>query len=227
MPQAGRLTFLIDTNVFVTLPANRRRSWSYDACVDTLVRLLHEAGGKPLTERRIASLVKGRTDMPSASTIDYWARKTGTTLTAMREEAAEIRHGRTSYAPQMDTPPAELDQAAVVDKFSAQFEAVTNLRAYAWTSRPKGRASGGKVYRNLIFVIFARATLTYRAALHLCRGGYTEQADMLNARCSRIWPTPIGSRSRSTRRRQSSCSPSTPSTARYWRTTRSRSTRSG
>lgn len=33
-------------------------------------------------------------------------------------------------------------------------------------------------YSNL--VIFARATLTYRAVMQLCRGGFGEQADMLN-----------------------------------------------
>lgn len=98
----------------------------------------------------------------------------------MRDEAAEIKYGPASYAAQMDKPVAELDEDAVVKKFSAQFEAVTNLQAYAWTNRPKGRASGGKAYKSLIFAIFARATLTYRAVLHLCRGGYTEQADMLN-----------------------------------------------
>lgn len=80
----------------------------------------------------------------------------------------------------LDTPPAELDQDAVVAKFTAQFEAVENLRAVAWTARPRDRASGGKAYKSLIFAMFARATLTYRAVLHLCRGGYTEQADMLN-----------------------------------------------
>ncbi len=79
----------------------------------------------------------------------------------------------------IDTPPPELDQSAVAKKFAPQFEAPENLRAYAWTHRPRDRAGGGKVYRSLLFAIFARATLTYRAILHLCRGGYTEQADML------------------------------------------------
>jgi uncharacterized protein DUF5677 len=32
----------------------------------------------------------------------------------------------------------------------------------------------------LLLAIFARSTLTYRAIMHLCRGGYGEQADMLN-----------------------------------------------
>jgi hypothetical protein len=80
----------------------------------------------------------------------------------------------------LDTPPAELDQDAVVSKFAAQFEAAENLRAYAWSARPRDRATGGKQYRSLIFAIFARATLTYRAVLHLCRGGYADHADMLN-----------------------------------------------
>lgn len=80
----------------------------------------------------------------------------------------------------LDIPPAELNQDTVAAKFAAQFEAAQNLRAFAWTARPRDRAGDGKAYRSLIFAIFARATLTYRAVLHLCRGGYTEQADMLN-----------------------------------------------
>ena len=80
----------------------------------------------------------------------------------------------------LDIPPAELDHNGVVKKFAAQFEAAENLRAYAWTARPRDRAADTKQYRSLIFAIFARSTLTYRAVLHLCRGGYTEQADMLN-----------------------------------------------
>jgi len=86
---------------------------------------------------------------------------------------------RRDYIFPIDTPPPELDQSAVAKKFAQQFEAAENLRAYAWTHRPRDRAGGGKVYRSLLFAIFARATLTYRAILHLCRGGYTEQADML------------------------------------------------
>jgi hypothetical protein len=79
----------------------------------------------------------------------------------------------------LDTPPPELDAAMVAKKFAPQFEAAENLRAYAWTHRPRDRASDGKVYRSLLFAIFARATLTYRGIVHLCRGGYTEQGDML------------------------------------------------
>ena len=79
----------------------------------------------------------------------------------------------------METPPAELDQDAIAEKFAPQFEAVENLRAYAWANRPRDRASEGKAYKAILFAIFARATLTYRGILQLCRGGYTEQADML------------------------------------------------
>jgi hypothetical protein len=79
----------------------------------------------------------------------------------------------------LDVPPPELDRDKVAKKFAPQFEAAENLRAYAWTQRPRDRATDGKAYRALLFAIFARATLTYRAILHLCRGGYTEQADML------------------------------------------------
>ena len=42
----------------------------------------------------------------------------------------------------LDTPPAELDQDSIDTKFAAQFEAAENLRAYAWTVRPRGRAAG-------------------------------------------------------------------------------------
>jgi hypothetical protein len=80
----------------------------------------------------------------------------------------------------MDAPPPDADHDVLVKTFAPQFEAAENLRAYAWASRPRGRAGGGERYRSLIFAIFARATLTYRAVVHLCRGGYTEQADMLN-----------------------------------------------
>jgi hypothetical protein len=79
----------------------------------------------------------------------------------------------------LDAPPPELDQDALAKKFAAQFEAAENVRAYAWTNRPRDRATNGKAYRAILFAIFARATLTYRGILHLCRGGYTEQADML------------------------------------------------
>jgi hypothetical protein len=100
----------------------------------------------------------------------------------MRDEAVKLAYCSEAYAApvELDTPPAELDQDAVVKKFAAQFDAVENLRAYAWTVRPRDRAAGGQQYRSLIFAIFARATLTYRAVLHLCRAGYTEQADMLS-----------------------------------------------
>jgi hypothetical protein len=168
-----------------SLPVKRRQSWSYESCIAALVRVLGETDGKALTQRRYARLSRGRTDIPSTSTISCWAKKRGTTLTKMRDEAAHIKYGPRTYAAAMDTsaldtPPAELDQDAVVKKFAAQFEAAENLRAFAWTARPKDRASGGKAYKSLIFAMFARATLTYRAVLHLCRGGYTEQADMLN-----------------------------------------------
>jgi hypothetical protein len=80
----------------------------------------------------------------------------------------------------LDTaPPPELDQDALAKKFAAQFEAAENLRVYAWTNRPRDRVASGKAYRAILFATFARATLTYRGILHLCRGGYTEQADML------------------------------------------------
>jgi len=79
----------------------------------------------------------------------------------------------------MDELPPELDEEKLAKTFAPQFEAARNIQAEAWKNRPRGSASGGKQYKSLIFAIFARATLTYRAILHLCRGGYTDQADML------------------------------------------------
>jgi hypothetical protein len=101
-------------------------------------------------------------------------------FTEMRDDAATlVRRGDHYAPPEMETPPAELDQDAIAEKFAPQFEATENIRAYAWTNRPQDRASDGKAYKAIIFAIFARATLTYRGILQLCRGGYTEQADML------------------------------------------------
>lgn len=162
-----------------TLPVTRRKSWSYETCIEALVQLLGETGGKPLSQKRYRRLAKGRPELPDASTVSYWAKKHNTTFTRMRDEAVQIKHGPRAYPGQMDELPPELDADAVAKKFAPQFEAATNLQRYAWTHRPKERATGGKLYRSLIFAIFARATLTYRAVLHLCRGGYTEQADML------------------------------------------------
>jgi hypothetical protein len=79
----------------------------------------------------------------------------------------------------VDVPPPELDRDAIAKKFGPQFEAAEGVRAYAWSNRPRDNAMEGRAYRGILFAIFARATLTYRGILELCRGGYTEQADML------------------------------------------------
>src|SRR5581483_1588389 len=165
-----------------SLPVKRRHTWSYETCLQALVQVLGENDGKPLTQREYARLVRGRPDLPTGSTVGYWASKHGTTFTAMRDQAVSIKHGPASYIDAMtteDTLPPELDQEAIAKKFAPQFEAARNLQAEAWKHRPRDRATDGKPYRSIIFAIFARATLTYRAVLHLCRGGYTEQADML------------------------------------------------
>jgi hypothetical protein len=52
------------------------------------------------------------------------------------------------------------------------------LLALAWDRKPVG--VGGEAFRALLLAVFARSTLTYRAIMQLCRGGYGEQADMLN-----------------------------------------------
>jgi hypothetical protein len=101
----------------------------------------------------------------------------------MREQAMRIRlqeiNGAPDYADRIEELPPELDADALAKKFAPQFEAARNLQAEAWKHRPRDRATDGQRYRSLIFAIFARSTLTYRAILHLCRGGYMEQADML------------------------------------------------
>src|SRR5438094_539679 len=78
--------------------------------------------------------------------------------------------GQAELFPQVD--PLEAERA-----FEAEFRACRELLALAWDRKPTGR---GEAYQYLLLAIFARSTLTYRAIMHLCRGGYGEQADMLN-----------------------------------------------
>lgn len=62
--------------------------------------------------------------------------------------------------------------------FEPEFRACRDLLALAWARKPAG--VGGEAFKALLLAIFARSTLTYRAIMHLCRGGYGEHADMLN-----------------------------------------------
>jgi hypothetical protein len=61
--------------------------------------------------------------------------------------------------------------------FEPEFRACRDLLALAWPRKP---AASSEPFRYLLLAVFARSTLTYRAIMHLCRGGYGEQADMLN-----------------------------------------------
>src|SRR5689334_3667467 len=62
--------------------------------------------------------------------------------------------------------------------FRPEFLACRDLLALAWDRKPDD--VGGDAFRALLLAIFARSTLTYRAIMQLCRGGFGEQADMLN-----------------------------------------------
>jgi hypothetical protein len=78
--------------------------------------------------------------------------------------------GNRELFPQIDALEAE-------EAFAPEFHACRNLLALAWDRKPTG---SDEAYQYLLLAIFARSTLTYRAIMQLCRGGYGEQADMLN-----------------------------------------------
>jgi hypothetical protein len=82
----------------------------------------------------------------------------------------EAQAGQEEFFPQID--PHEAERV-----FEPEFRACRELLALAWDRKPTGQ---GEPYQYLLLAIFARSTLTYRAIMHLCRGGYGEQADMLN-----------------------------------------------
>lgn len=82
----------------------------------------------------------------------------------------EAQAGQEERLPQVDPPEAER-------VFEPEFRACRELLALAWGRKPTG---SGEPYQYLLLAIFARSTLTYRAIMHLCRGGYGQQADMLN-----------------------------------------------
>jgi hypothetical protein len=69
------------------------------------------------------------------------------------------------------------DPLEVEETFRAEFTACRDLLAFAWDRKPE---QSPEVWHPLLLAIFARSTLTYRAIMQLCRGGYGEQADMLN-----------------------------------------------
>lgn len=71
----------------------------------------------------------------------------------------------------------QLDPAEAERTFPVEFLACRDLLRFAWERRP---TQPTKPFGYLLLAIFARSTLTYQAVMHLCRGGYGEQADMLN-----------------------------------------------
>jgi hypothetical protein len=71
----------------------------------------------------------------------------------------------------------QFDPREVEGTFRAEFTACRDLLAFAWEHKPE---RSRVAWHYLLLAVFARATLTYRAIMHLCRGGYGEQADMLN-----------------------------------------------
>ena len=87
------------------------------------------------------------------------------------EQPAQVEPEQEILWPQVD--PFEAERT-----FEPEFRACRDLLALAWERKPE--AVGGEAFKALLLAIFARSTLTYRAIMHLCRGGYGEQADMLN-----------------------------------------------
>jgi uncharacterized protein DUF5677 len=71
----------------------------------------------------------------------------------------------------------QVDALEAERTFAPEFRACHDLLALAWDRKP---SQSREPFHFLLLAIFARSTLTYRAIMQLCRGGYGEQADMLN-----------------------------------------------
>lgn len=87
------------------------------------------------------------------------------------DQPDQVRPEQEGLWPQLD--PLEAEKT-----FESEFRACHDLLALAWERKPD--AVGGEPFKALLLAIFARSTLIYRAIMELCRGGYGEQADMLN-----------------------------------------------
>lgn len=93
-------------------------------------------------------------------------------LLPLRERAAaQTAEPAEELWPQID--PLEAERT-----FEPEFRACRDLLALTWARKPADVR--GEAFRALLLAVFARSTLTYRAVMQLCRGGYGEQADMLN-----------------------------------------------
>lgn len=71
----------------------------------------------------------------------------------------------------------ELDPTDVRSRFEGEFTACEALLEFMWARRPSHIASSPGA--RLLMLVLTRSTMTYRAILHLCRGGYADQANAL------------------------------------------------
>jgi hypothetical protein len=72
----------------------------------------------------------------------------------------------------------ELDPTYVRTRFEPQFAACEALLEFMWVRRPSRIASTPGP--RFLMLILTRSTMTYRSVLHLCRGGYADQANALS-----------------------------------------------
>src|SRR3954468_20881431 len=103
-------------------------------------------------------------------------------LSSITRRVLELLRRRQRHTSSADETNGELwpqvDPREAERVFEPEFSACRDLLALAWARKPTG--VDGEAHRALILAVFARSTLTYRAIMQLCRGGYGEQADMLN-----------------------------------------------
>ena len=99
-------------------------------------------------------------------------------MTYLRHALGRSRRSKPASDPGQEELWPQVDPREAERTFEPEFRACRDLLALAWARKPIG--VGGDAPKALILAIFARSTLTYRAIMHLCRGGYGEQADMLN-----------------------------------------------
>lgn len=63
----------------------------------------------------------------------------------------------------------QIDALEAERTFEPEFRACRDLLALAWARKPAG--VDGEAFEALLLAIVARSTLTFRAIMHLCRGG--------------------------------------------------------
>lgn len=102
-------------------------------------------------------------------------------LQAIADEAGRGRRTRMTdehVGEQQEQLWPQVDPLEAERTFEPEFRACRDLLALAWARKPA--EVRGEAFRALLLAVFARSTLTYRSIMQLCRGGYGEQADMLN-----------------------------------------------